>query len=251
MTLSRRGFCSLVIGGSAMSLAPGCSWTNPASTTVPADGFTRAQPEARGVSSRSILAFLDDVRGANVELHSFMLYRRGDVIAEGWWDPYRADRIHMMHSVTKSVTACAVGLAMADGRFGLRDKVGSFFPEMLPASVDPKLAAMTVEDLLTMRTGHREEVSGAVWRPIKTSWVAEFFKIPVVDPPGTTFLYTSAATYMLSAIISKTTGEPASEYLRPRLFEPLDFKGYQWPLDPHGISPGANGFSCRTADLLK
>ena len=180
-----------------------------------------------------------------------MLYRRGDVIAEGWWDPYRADRKHMTHSATKSFTACAVGLALADGRFGVQDKVVSFFPDMLPANVDPKLAAMTVEDLLTMRTGHREEVSGSVWRPIKTSWVAEFFKIPVVDQPGTKFLYTSAATYMLSAIISKTTGQPTSEYLRPRLFEPLAITDYEWPLDPHGISPGANGLSCRTADLLK
>src|SRR5271154_3387863 len=218
MTLSRRGFCSLVIGGSAMSLAPGCSWTNPASTTVPADGFTRAQPEARGVSSRSILAFLDDVRGANVELHSFMLYRRGDVIAEGWWDPYRAERIHMMHSLTKSVTACAVGLAMADGRFGLHDKVIAFFKDELPATVSDNLAAMTVEDLLTMRTGHAAMTSGSVWRQINTSWIAEFFKIPVVYTPGTRYVYTSAATYMLSAIVSKTTGMATRDYLEPRVF---------------------------------
>jgi CubicO group peptidase (beta-lactamase class C family) len=245
--VTRRGFCHLAIGGAAMTLAPARSWASAAS----ADGFSRALPEARGVSSRSILAFLDEVRAADVELHSFMLYRHGSVIAEGWWDPYRADRKHMMHSVTKSVTVCAVGLAMAEGRFGLADKVVSFFPEELPSQIDPKLAAMTVEDLLTMRTGHAAEVSGSVWRPIKTSWVAEFFRIPVVDQPGTKFLYTSAATYMLSAIISKTTGLPTRDYLQPRLFMPLAIEDYDWPLDPHGISPGANGFSCRTADLLK
>lgn len=215
------------------------------------DGLARGRPETHGVSSRGIVAFLDEVAAANLELHSFMLYRGGAVIAEGWWSPYHAGRLHMMHSLTKSVTACGVGLALAEGRFGLHDKVASFFDDLLPGVPDANLAAMTIEDLLTMRTGHRINVSGSAWRPIRTSWIAEFFKIPVPDVPGTAHLYTSAASYMLSAIITRTTGEPLSEYLRPRLFEPLGITGYEWPTGPHGISPGANGLSCRTADALK
>ncbi|APV52477.1 hypothetical protein BWI17_15480 [Betaproteobacteria bacterium GR16-43] len=204
-----------------------------------------------GVTPAAISAYLDELQSAKFEMHSFMLYRRGFVVAEGWWAPYRADRIHMTHSLTKSVTACGVGLALAEKRFNLQDKVVSFFPEYLPAAVDPNLAAMTIEDLLTMRTGHVREVSGSEWRPIKTSWVAEFFKIPVTKKPGTEYLYTSAATYMLSAIISKTTGQNTATYLRPRFFEPLDIRGYEWDPDPFGISPGANGLSWRTADSLK
>ena len=246
-----------MLGAYAMTLAPtrfgalaaGLPHAAPAGGF--ADGFVRAQPELHGVSAEAILAFVEATQAADFELHSFMLYRSGAVIAEGWWDPYRADRMHMMHSVTKSFAVCGVGLALAEGRFGLHDKVVSFFPEMLPASVDAKLASMTIEDLLTMRTGHAEEVSGSVWRQDKTSWLAEFFKIPVVYQPGTHFVYTSAATYMLSAIISKTTGQPLRDYLQPRLFEPLDIKHFDWPLDPHGISPGANGLSCETSALLK
>ena len=105
---------------------------------------------------------------------------------------------------------------------------------------------MTVEDLLTMRTGHASMTSGSVWRPIKTSWVAEFFKIPVVYQPGTKWVYTSAATYLLSAIVTKTTGQPVADYLKPRLFDPLDISGYQWPVGPENISPGANGLSWKT-----
>jgi hypothetical protein len=62
---------------------------------------------------------------------------------------------------------------------------------------------MTVGDLLTMRTGHDHETSGSEWRPLKTSWIAEFMKIPVVYQPGTKWVYTSAASYMLSAIVTK------------------------------------------------
>jgi len=247
---TRREFCGLLLGSTASGLLPGCaSW--PAGPAAYNDGFTRARPESVGVSPAAISAYLDELQSANFEMHSFMLYKGGHVIAEGWWAPYRADRIHMTHSLTKSVAACAVGFALAEKRFGLQDKVVSFFKEELPATIEPNLAAMTVEDLLTMRTGHPRAVSGAEWRPIKTSWVAEFFKIPVAKKPGTDHLYTSAATYMLSAIITKTTGQKMEEYLRPRLFEPLDIKGYEWDPDPQGISPGANGLSWRTADSLK
>jgi CubicO group peptidase (beta-lactamase class C family) len=91
-----------------------------------------------------VLAFLADVEATGLELHSFMLARHGYVLAEGWWSPYRADRPHLMHSLTKSVTACAVGLALKDGRFRLTDSVTSFIPEELPASVSDNLRAMTI-----------------------------------------------------------------------------------------------------------
>jgi CubicO group peptidase (beta-lactamase class C family) len=185
------------------------------------------------------------------ELHGFMLWRNGHVVAEGWWDPYKAERRHMTHSLTKSVTVCAVGMAIADGKFGLDDKVVSFFPEHLPPVVSPNLAAMTVRDLLSMRTGHEAMVSGSVWRQIRTSWIAEFFKIPVVYTPGSKFVYTSAATYMLSAIVTKTTGQSVADYLKPRFFEPLGITGYEWDVGPEGISPGANGLSWKTVDSLK
>src|SRR5262249_16754045 len=84
-----------------------------------------------------------------------------------------------------------------------------------------------------------------------TSWVAEFFKIPVVFQPGTKFVYTSAATYMLSAIVTKTTGQTLRDYLEPRFFKPLGIKDPQWDLSPGGINPGGNGLSWRTADSLK
>jgi CubicO group peptidase (beta-lactamase class C family) len=248
--ISRRGALSLMIGGVALPIASGWTAALAASPTHD-DGLPRATPESQGISSASIVGFLDDIEQSGFEVQSFMLWRRGQVVAEGWWSPYRADRIHMIHSLTKSVTACAVGLAIADGRFHLQDKVVSFFPEHLPADISDNLAAMTVQDLLTMRTGHAAMVSGSVWRPIKTSWIAEFYKIPVTTKPGTNFVYTSAATYMLSAIVTKTTGQSVADYLKPRLFDPLGIRGYQWPAGPEGISPGANGLSWKTADSLK
>jgi CubicO group peptidase (beta-lactamase class C family) len=216
-----------------------------------ADGLERAQPREVDVNAAAVEAFLDDAAASGLEIHGLMLHRSGRVVAEGWWWPYRADRPRIMHSATKSVTASAIGMALDEGRFKLQDKVVSFFPEYLPAVVDHKLAAMTIEDLLTMRAGHAAETSGAIWREIRTSWTAEFFKIPVEYPPGTTYMYTSAASYMLSAILTRVTGETLHDYLKPRFFAPLGITGEQWDSGPDNINPGGNGLTMKTLDLLK
>jgi CubicO group peptidase (beta-lactamase class C family) len=226
-------------------------WGAEAATAPPGDGLPRARPEAQGVDPRAIVAFLDDVAGQGLELHSFMLARGGDVIAEGWWSPYRADRPHMMHSLTKSVAVSGVAIALKEKLFSIDDKVVSFFPDELPAEISDNLAAMTVRDLLTMRTGHEKEISGSVWRQVRTSWVAEFFKVPVVYRPGTRFVYSSAASFMLSAIVTKVTGQTLRDYMEPRFFRPLGISGLSWDVGPGGINPGGNGLTWKTADSLK
>ncbi len=218
-----------------------------------ADGLTRADPSAAGVDADAVVAFLNDVEAAGLDLHAFMLHRNGKVVAEGWRWPYRADRPRNLHSVVKSFTACAIGLALEEGLFKLDDKVVSFFPEVevVAESDQAWLTAMTMEDLLTMRVGHAGETSGAEWRSLTTSWIAEFFKIPIVQEPGTAFMYTSAASYMLSAILSRAAGVTLHEYLKPRIFEPMGIEGETWDIGPDGINPGGNGLIARTADLLK
>jgi CubicO group peptidase (beta-lactamase class C family) len=180
-----------------------------------------------------------------------MLSRGGSVIAEGWWWPYEPQRVHMTHSLTKSVMVSGVGIALDENRFSLDDKVVSFFPDHLPPNPSPNLKAMTVRDLLTMRTGHDHETSGSEWRPLKTSWIAEFMKIPVVYQPGTKWVYTSAASYMLSAIVTRTTGQKLADYLRPRMLDPMGIRDFQWNVSPEGVTPGGNGLSWSTADSLK
>ncbi len=253
-TFSRRSFTGLLLGGgTGLLLLPGLSGClSPRANLVsPIDGLPRARPEAEGVDPQAILDFLDEVKAAGLELHSFMLARHGNVIAEGWWSPYRADRPHMMHSLTKSVAVSGVAIALKEGRFKLDDTVISFFPDELPPQVSDNLAAMTVRDLLTMQTGHEKEISGSVWRQIKTSWVAEFLKVPVVYKPGTKFVYTSAASFMLSAIVTKVTGQTLRDYMEPRFFKPLGITGLTWDVGPGGINPGGNGLTWKTADSLK
>jgi CubicO group peptidase (beta-lactamase class C family) len=214
------------------------------------DGLPRARPAAAGVNAARVLAFLDDVEEAGLELHSLMIWRDGAVAAEGWRWPYRPDRLRMLHSATKSVTACAIGMLVDSGQLALADPIARFFPEQ---AIDPgsRAARITVEDLLTMRSGHDHEVSGAVWRGIESSWIEEFFRIPIEHEPGKVHVYSSAASYMLSAIVTRLTGETLHRFLTPRLFAPLGIDRVRWDLGPDGLNPGGNGISLTVADALK
>ncbi len=251
--ISRRVLLERISGSLLVLSAPAAVFATAAAGPHPGpgDGLPRSAPEDAGVDPQAVLDFLDQAFARDIDLHSVMLYRNGSVIAEGWNWPYASHRPHIMHSLTKSVTACAVGLAIDEGHFSLDDKVVSFFDDELPPQINDHLAALRVVDLLTMRTGHAESVSGSVFRQVKTSWVAEFFKIPIVRPPGNEFLYSSASSFMLSAIVSRTTGQSARDYLEPRLFQPLDIEGLEWGSSPGGISSGGNGLTWKSVDSLK
>ena len=212
----------------------------------------RAVPEAMGVASGAILAFVEAVERDGLELHSLMLLRHGAVVAEGWWFPYAPEHSHMLFSLSKSFTATAVGFAVAEGKLALDDAVVSFFADDLPTQVSPNLAAMRVRDLLTMTTGHTAEPSGPRSGTAPGNhWARAFLAADVPYEPGTHFVYNTLATYMLSAIISKATGHDLLVYLTPRLLDPLGIVGATWAQCPHGIATGGFGLSIRTEDIVR
>jgi hypothetical protein len=209
----------------------------------------RSTPEAQGMSSRAILDFLDALASSKHEFHSFMLLRHGRVLAEGWWHPYRPEAPQMLYSLSKSFTSTAIGFAVAEGKLKADDKVIGFFPEDLPDFVSENLASLRVKDLLSMSVGHAEDSTGSLWD--KENWVKQFLSLPIVNRPGTRFLYNSGATYMLSAIVQKLTGQKVIDYITPRLFVPLNIRGMTWEMCPHGISAGGWGLKLQTEALAK
>jgi CubicO group peptidase (beta-lactamase class C family) len=215
------------------------------------DALPRRRPSEAGVNAARIERFLEAAAEAGIELHHFMMVRHDAVIAEGAWRPYASGNRHMQHSATKSWTAAAVGVAVGDDLVALDDRVIDYFPEHLPASVSANLAAVTVRDLLTMRTGHRVGISGGEWRGRNDSWVRLFLEVPVEDAPGGNFMYSSATSYMLSAIVSKASGKTAHELLDARVFAPLGMRSVTWDLSPEGYNTGGNGLSCSPEDMAK
>lgn len=210
----------------------------------------RSTPEAEGVSSEGILQFIQAAEKSETELHSFILLRHGKVVADGWWNPYRPDLKHTLYSCSKSFTATAIGFAVTEGRLNVNDKVTSFFPDDLPQNISPNLAALRVRDLLSMATGHETDPTPAI-RFDSINWVRSFLATPITREPGTHFLYNTLATYVLSAIVQKVTGQKTLDYLTPRLFEPLGIQGADWEVDPRGINVGGWGLRLKTEDMAK
>jgi CubicO group peptidase (beta-lactamase class C family) len=179
-----------------------------------------------------------------------MIVRHGKVVAEGWWAPYGPGLRHTLYSTSKSFTSTAVGFAVTEERLTVNDKVISFFPDDLPDTISPFLADLTVKDLLTMSVGQDPDPTFTVISQ-DTNWVKSFLALPIINDPGTKFLYNSMATYMLSAIVQKVTGEKVMDYLTPRLFNPLGIEGMDWETDPRGINTGGWGLRLKTEDMAK
>jgi CubicO group peptidase (beta-lactamase class C family) len=216
----------------------------------PTISLPRNVPEAEGVSSQGILDFLDAAGKSKHEFHSIMILRHGKVIAEGWWNPYKPELKHTLYSTSKSFTATAVGFAVSEKRLSVDDRVISFFPDELPDTVSQFLSKMRIKDLLSMSAGQDPDPTFKTVS-VDSNWVKSFLATPVVHEPGTKFLYNTLATYILSAIVQKVTGEKIIDYLRPRLFQPLAIEGMDWEIDPKGINTGGWGLRLKTEDMAK
>jgi len=238
----KRLFClSLVTAllGAACSTAP--------RNTTPDGRLLRAEDPVATFDPTALTAFAAAAAADSIEVHSVMILHHGQVVAEQWWGKGAPETPHIMNSVSKSFTATAVGFAIAEGLISLDDKVVSFFPDKVTEEQSPNLNAITVRNLLTMSTGQVKEPQ----RSGQQDWVAAFMNTPVDDTPGATFRYNSMATFMLSAIVQKVSGQKLIDYLQSRLFAPLAIEGYRWEESPEGINVGGWGLYIKTEDMAK
>lgn len=206
----------------------------------------RATPESKGVSSDALLGCIDALDARLRHVHSVMVVRRGHVIAEGWWAPYRADRHHALFSISKSVTSTAIGLLVGDGLLSLDDRVVDLVPDAAPKTVDDALASLRLRHLLSMSTGQARdglEATGA------GDWARAILGVPMTHEPGTRFMYQTGATYLLAAIVTRITGERLLDHVARRVLAPMGIEGATWERSPQGIDAGGFGLSMTTEDV--
>ncbi|MFJ9101685.1 serine hydrolase domain-containing protein [Streptomyces sp. NPDC102405] len=209
-------------------------------------------PAAQGVDAVGIQAFLDALEAdPAIEPHSLMLLRHGQVVASGWWVPYAPDRLHLLYSLSKSFTATAAGFALAEGLIGLDDPVISYFPEFEADVTDPRSRAMLVRHVASMASGHLEETLDRARAQDREELVRGFLLVPPDRDPGTVFAYNQPATYALAAIVQRVTGQKLTEYLRPRLFEPLGIGEVAWIPDRRGRELGFSGLHATTDAIAR
>ena len=211
--------------------------------------FVRATPESQGISSDLFAALLRELDASkDTEMHHFMALRHGKVICECNFAPYPKGMWHITHSMCKSITGMAIGMLIEEGKLKLDENIYDIFSDQINALSKIFRPVITVENLLTMTSGVTFNESGIV---SGNDWLGSFLNASVNGKPGTEFQYNSLNTYVLSAIVTKRTGETLTEYLTPRLFGPLGITKYYWETCPKGITKGGWGLFLCAEDMAK
>ncbi|WP_101847917.1 serine hydrolase domain-containing protein [Zhihengliuella sp. ISTPL4] len=209
----------------------------------------RAAPRSTGLSSAAVGAMIDAIDAAGIEGHSVMVVHRGAVVAEGSWTPYSADRPQLLYSVTKSVTAMAVGLAIDDGLLALDDRVVDLLPERAPREASRQAGRLTVRHLLAMTAGHGTDTLADAWDREPRDLVRGFLSVPFAAPEGTQHTYDNATTFVLARIVERVTGRDLAEYLDDRLFGPMGIDDAEWDRVGGGAVFGFHGLHLRIEAL--
>ena len=213
-----------------------------------AESLVFATPESLGIPSKAIEEFLTELTEKRLCMHSFLLLRHGKVAAEGHWPPFDKNRKHRMYSISKSFTSVAVGMMIEESKLSLDSKVSEYFPEYLPDRPHPYVLEATVRDLLMMST-YNEQTSYTV---DSTDFSETFFTDSgPKHKPGQLFLYDTAATTVLCAIVEKLSGKTMLEYMRPVLDEIGFSKDAYCVQTTEGRSWTGSGILCTSRDLAR
>ena len=215
-----------------------------------------APPETRAPTTGLDSLLLERARARLDSLEqsrSLIVARHGDVAAEWYFNGRDADDRANLKSVSKSLISALVGIAIEEGHIaGLDQPIVSFFERELPANPDPRLRAITIEHLLSMRAGLEptsfENYGAWVSSP---NWTRYTLAQPFEDEPGGRMLYSTGSTHLLSAILTRATGMDTWSYARAKLGEPLGIEIPRWQRDPQGIYFGGNDMLMRPRELLR
>ncbi len=226
------------------------------------DAMDISEPELEGVDSAAVLGFVRALCEIK-HIHGYVLLRHGKIISEGYWSPASAWDSHQLFSLSKSFVSTAFGIASGEGLVSTEDKLVDFFPEYMSEKVSERMKRVKMRHLLTMSSGHSQCPLSRYWNVAaadaesraareefeRAGWVRTFLESELAHEPGEKFVYNSAATFMVAAVLRKVTGESLTEYLRPRLFDPLGFGDVEWETNPEGINLGGWGLWLSVREL--
>ena len=205
-------------------------------------------PEQLGISSESITAVLEGYEKAGLSMHSMLVMRHGEIVAEAYAAPFDENSLHRMYSVSKSFVAIAIGVLEAEGKISINDTIDKYFPDHVNESTDPRIAKCKIVDLLRMASPFRK---GSTYNgKTDMNWTATFFTAPVGKEPGTEYLYDTSGTHILGVIVERVTGMDFLEYLKEKALLEIGFSENSWCVKaPEGYAWGGSGVMCTTRDL--
>jgi CubicO group peptidase (beta-lactamase class C family) len=220
----------------------------------PTKDWRTSTPEEQGMDSARLAAMLEWVQQQRLNLHSLLVIRNGYIVSETYFDSYRQNDRHQLFSCTKSFIATLIGIALDRGDIQRIDApVMDFFAGRSFTNLDERKQAMTLQDLLTMR-------SGLDWQEGDPAYVAMMrspdsvkyvLDKPMALAPGSQFNYCSGCSHVLSAILQQATGANTLDYAEKNLLKPLGINNLRWDKDPSGIPIGGWGLQLTPREMAK
>jgi CubicO group peptidase (beta-lactamase class C family) len=195
----------------------------------PTAGWRTAPPKAQGMDPDVLATIQGTVASLHPEIRSVLVVRHGYLVYEHYWQGMTASDCHDVRSVTKSVVSALVGIALGEGKLkGLDQTVGALLARHLPKDADPRVARVTLEQLLTMTSGLAGDDPSLGGDPrisrrqgASRDWIGHILGRRLATNPGASFAYSSATSQLLSAIVADATGQSTLGFARARLFGPL------------------------------
>ena len=218
------------------------------STQIDNTPETGVTPEQMGISSNDVAAMLKGYRDAGLSMHSMIVMRHGEIVAEAYAEPFDENTLHRMYSVSKSFVSIAIGVLEAEGKISINDTIDRYFPDYINGQTDPRIAKTKIVDLLRMASPFRK---GSTYNGrTDMNWTATFFTALVGKEPGTEFLYDTSATHILGVIVERVTGMTFLEYLKQKALLEIGFSEDAWCVKaPEGYAWGGSGVMCTPRDL--
>ncbi|MCB9453150.1 MAG: serine hydrolase [Anaerolineaceae bacterium] len=224
----------------------------------PTDGWRTSTPEEQGMDSNELLGVLKYIERTGLNINSVTVVRHGYIVMDAYLHPFAPDKRHIIHSCTKSFTSALIGIAIKEGYLTGPDQLLSeIFPNRTMANLDANKEAITLSDLLTMVSGWECRDSYLYnWQGLRElrasdDWIQHVLDLPMSEAPGTRFEYCNEASFLLSAIITETTGLSAYDFAQEYLFGPLGFGEAVWPTNPDGINIGWGELRITPHDMAK
>ena len=257
--LALLGVLSVIVAGCSSSPVTVVPSTVPAPTSTPSpywptEGWRTSTPEEQGMDSQKLADLAAKIKERGMAVHSFLVIRNGYLVSETYFGSWKQDTVHETQSAGRSFTSALIGIAIDKGYIdGVDQRIVDFFPERTFANLDKQKEDMTLEDVLTMRSGLEGLAGDPAYQAMQNSadWVKFLLDRPVVAPPGSQWNYCAGCSHLLTAILQKTTGINPRDFAEQYLFKPLGISGVKWMTDPAGIPYGAGGFGLTPRDMAK
>ncbi len=223
-------------------------------TYWPTEAWRTSTPEEQGMDSQKLAQMLAAIQEQQLNLHSLLIIRNGYLVSETYFEPYRQDTKHELYSCTKSFISTLIGIAVDKGYIeGIDHRIVDFFPDRTFANLDRTKEDITLEDVLTMRSGldwqDVDSTFGAMYQ--SQDWVKFVLDKPMARPPGHLFNYCSGCSHLLSALLQQTTGMNTRDFAEQVLFKTLGISNVNWDTDAAGIPIGGWGLQLTPRDMAK